>query len=205
MVKQAFTLIELIFAIVVIAIAMVSLPMMTQSTLKGVEANVLQETIFATGTILTESTTYYWDKHSMDDAPPPIERVVNTGGCLNVGTSFKRTGHINRQCLDDNTTTPDIVGDNTSIEQAANTYNGLEILTGDAASQTYKYNYTATATVTRCNNAPGCVQFGLEANNPNLKEITIDVERTDKPGTVVVELHAYTANIGQAIIESKYL
>lgn len=205
MVRQAFTLIELIFAIVVIAISIVSLPMMTQSTLKGIDVNILQETIFATGAILNESTTYYWDMHSMDDALTTAggySRVVNTGGCLGAAAPYKRIGHINRQCLDNNATVPNNVGDTTSIEWAANTYNNLEILTGNAARETYKNSYSATVTVTRC--TAGCVQFGLEANNPNLKELTIDVKRTDQAGTVV-ELHAYTANIGEVAIASKIL
>lgn len=204
--KSAFTMIELIFAIVVIAISVISLPMMMQTTSKGIESNIVQEAIFATGAILNESTTYYWDKHSMDDANVSngYSRVVNTGGCLGGGIPYKRVGHINRQCLDNNATTPDNIGDNTSIEWAQNTYNNLQILTGAAAAASYKDSYSATATVTTCKTGNTFTQFGLEANNPNLKEIQIKVTITGSADTLIL-LRAYTANIGEVAPESKVL
>ncbi len=204
--KSAFTLIELIFAIVIISISVMSLPMMTQVTSKGIEANIVQEVIFATGAILTESTTYYWDSHSMDDANTTsngYSRVVNAGQCIGGGVPYKRIGHINRQCLDDNTTTPNAIGDSTSIEWAANIYNGIDILTGSAAAATYKDAYSATAIVNSCS-AGGCVQFGdgLATTNNNLKEIEIQVTPTGS-ADILVRLRAYVANIGEVEPESR--
>ena len=132
--KSAFTLIELIFAIVIIAISVMSLPMMTQATSKGIEANIVQEVIFATGAILNESTTYYWDTQSMDDNETSLySRVINMGTATDYcvgGIPNKRIGHINRQCLDDNNVTaPNTVGDSRSIEWAQNIYTNTEIIT----------------------------------------------------------------------------
>ena len=203
--KSAFTLIELIFAIVVIAISVMSLPMMTQATSKGIEANIVQEVIFATGAILNESTTYYWDSNSMDDSNTTsggYSRVVNAGACTGGGIPYKRAGHINRQCLDDNTTTQNAVGDSTSIEWAENIYNNLDILTGTAAAATYKDSYSATATVNSCITAGLCIQFGQEVNNPNLKEIVIEVTPTGS-ANILVRLRTYVANIGEVQPESR--
>jgi len=203
--KNAFTLIELVFAIVVIAISVVSLPMLVQTTSKGIENNIVQEAIFATGAILNESTTYYWDKHSIDDnnASGGYARVINTGDCSATVPS-KRVGHINRQCLDDNTTTPFAGVDNNALEWVGNVYNNLVILEGVGKGQaTYKNSYSATATVTYCKTGP-CVQFGLEANNPNLKQIEIKVTKTASADTLVV-LRAYSANIGEVKPKSKVL
>ena len=201
--RSAFTLIELIFAIVIIAISVMSLPMMTQATSKGIEANIVQEVIFATGAILNESTTYYWDSNSMNDANTTsagYSRVVNTvvGGvneCLGGGVPYQRVGHINRQCLDDNTTTPNAVGNASSVEWSANVYNNIEILTDVAGAATYKDEYNATAIVNSCG-AGGCVQFGEELNNPNLKEIEIQVTSSDS-ADILVLFRAYVANIGE--------
>lgn len=199
-------MIELVFAIVVIAISVISLPMMMQTTSKGIESNIVQEAIFATGAILNESTSFYWDKHSIDDANVSngYSRVVNTGGCLLTGASYKRVGHINRQCLDNNATSPDALGDNSSIEWAENIYNNTQILTGAASAASYKESYSATATVTTCKTGNTFTQFGLEANNPNLKEIELKITKTGSADTLIL-LRAYTANIGEVAPESKVL
>ncbi len=203
--KSAFTLIELIFAIVIIAISVLSLPMMIQSSSKGIEANIVQEVIFATGSILNESTTYYWDSQSINDIATSsgYSRVVNTGGCIGGGIPYKRIGHINRQCLDDNTTTPSYVaGDSNATEYAAVIYSPLDILTGVAAAATYKDSYSALITVTTCTTGNTFTQFGEEANNPNLKEIKIDATPTGSAETLVL-LRSYVTNIGEVEPESR--
>jgi len=70
-VKRAFTLIELIFAIVIIAITVVSLPMMTQVISKGIEKNLLQEAIFAGAAVLNESVSAKWDENSVESPTDP--------------------------------------------------------------------------------------------------------------------------------------
>ena len=195
--RRAFTMIELIFAIVVIAISIISLPRMIQATSEGISSNIIQEGIFATGALLNESTTYYWDAHSMDDNMSE-SRVINTGDCTLGGPPYSRIGHINRQCLDDNNTLPNTIANpTTSIETAETTYANTEILTGNPASATYKEKYFATVDVNYCKDG-GCVQFGNEVNNPNLKEIEIKIKKADSPNDVII-LRAYTANIGEVI------
>ncbi|MDQ7044159.1 MAG: prepilin-type N-terminal cleavage/methylation domain-containing protein [Sulfurimonas sp.] len=204
--KYAFTMIELIFAIVIIAISVISLPMMIQTSGDSIEKNILQEAIFAAESILNESTTYYWDKNSQNDAnlSDGYSRVINTGDCIGAGVPYRRVGHINRQCLDDNTTGVDTVGDNSSVEWAANIYSGTIILEGNSvngASATYKRNYNATVLVNSC--ATGaCLQFGLETNNANLKELVIKITDPDTNNPLVL-LRAYTANIGAVQPESR--
>jgi len=195
---NAFTMIELIFAIVVIAISIISLPRMIQATSEGISSNIIQEGIFATGALLNESTTYYWDSGSMDDAAISAEsRVINTGDCILGGPPFRRIGHINRQCLDNNATTVNTVGDFTSIEAAHINYANTEIFEGDGTgAATYKDNYIVDVNVTYCKNVGGCVTFGDIANNPNLKEIEIKIRKKDSANNVVI-LRAYTANIGE--------
>jgi prepilin-type N-terminal cleavage/methylation domain-containing protein len=205
--KRAFTLIELIFAIVIIAISVISLPMMIQSSSKASNEGIVQEAIFAAEAILNESTTYYWDLKSQDDANTSSDgysRVVNTGDCLGGGIPFKRIGHIHRQCLNDNTTLPLNAASSISVENAASEYTNTDILQGSSvngSAATYKNPYKATVTVNNCSIAP-CVQFGLEANNPNLKQIQIQVIDSNTNKTLVL-LRAYTANIGEVKPESR--
>ncbi|WP_366755894.1 type II secretion system protein [Sulfurimonas sp.] len=56
--KYAFTLIELIFAIVIIGISVMSLPMLTQVTSSAIEKNLVQEAIFASVAEINLATTY---------------------------------------------------------------------------------------------------------------------------------------------------
>lgn len=205
--KNAFTLIELIFAIVVIAVSVTSLPMMIQTSGKSIEKSILQEAIFAAQAILNESTTYYWDQSSQEDAniSAGYSRVINTGDCLGAGVPYRRIGHINRQCLDDITTAVNVIGDNTSLEWAANIYTNAVVLEGNSvngASATYKSAYNVTVTVNYCGVAGQCVQFGLEEPNTNLKQLQIQI--TDPvTNQTLVQLRAYDANIGEVKPESR--
>jgi len=102
-------MIELIFAIVIIAITVLSLPMMTQINQRGVESNIVQEAIFAASTELMGATAGYWDENSLQDINMShLERVINISGDCNTSTQL-RPGHINqmyhRRCLDSNSTT----------------------------------------------------------------------------------------------------
>ncbi len=197
-------MIELIFAIVIIAISVISLPMMMQSSSQASNESIVQEAIFAAEAILNESTAYYWDQNSQDDANTTsggYSRVVNTGDCLGSGVPYKRIGHINRQCLDDNTTTPLNSASTIAVENAQTQFTNTSILTGNPSAATYKNHYSANVTVTNCSVGP-CVQFGLEANNPNLKQIQIWIKNDDTHKTIVL-LRAYTANIGEVKPESR--
>lgn len=205
--KNAFTLIELIFAILVISVSITSLPMMIQTSAKSIEKSILQEAIFAAQAILNESTTYYWDQNSQDDAnlSGGYSRVVNTGDCLGIGIPYKRVGHINRQCLDDNTTAVNIVGDSSSLEWAANIYTNTIALEGNSvngAAATYKSSYNVTVTVNYCGVAGQCVQFGLEEPNTNLKQLQIRIADPTTNETLV-QLRTYSANIGEVKPESR--
>lgn len=203
MVRNAFTMIELIFAIVVISIAVVSLPMMTQATSKGIESNIVQEAIFATASITNESTTYYWDKTSADDLNVSnMLKVVNTGDCS--ATTKQRPGHISRLCLADTTTTA-LNGFNVNaLESSVKLYTddptvltGIDALTGKAS---YKNSYKVAVVVTNCNS--GCTQFGDEASNSDLKEIAVTVTQ-DSSSTPLVVFKAYSANIGEPNIAQR--
>ena len=206
--RSAFTMIELIFAIVVIAISVISLPTMIQTTSKGIESNIVQEAIFASEAILNESTTYYWDKQSMDDenVSGGYSRVINTGDCLGAGVPYKRKGHINRQCLDNNTTTPLNNYYSDSVENVTHVYNNVSIFETNTAGTgvaTYKTSYSATATVTNCGYAVCNAQFGQEANNKNIKEIQIKITPTGTPTDTLILLRAYVSNIGEVKTQSR--
>ncbi|WP_324172255.1 type II secretion system protein [Sulfurimonas sp.] len=201
MVRYAFTLIELIFAIVIISISVMSLPMISQITFKTISNSQVQEAIFASVAGLNEATTYRWDEFSMNDAQtatfdPQFARVVNVvvGGNndCSAATPNKRKGHINRKCLNDLSTRP-YIGTvfNDSLNVAAHPQEHIFILDANSSAEGYKKLYDSILVV-----ESNATFNKYDPNNPNLKEITITI--LDKNTTnIVTVLRTYSANIGE--------
>lgn len=196
MVRTAFTLIELIFAIVIIAISVVSLPMMSQVVSKGVDTSLVQEAIFAAATELNEAVTAHWDQNSLEPTMlDSFARVIETGDCINDVNSSNyrlRPGHISqplhRRCLDSNATTPSDANGALDVFDLNNMAHGTEpILTGGGGQAGYKETYTSVINVSRS------AVFAGAANN-NIKVITSSV--SDADGTIAL-LRTYSANIGE--------
>jgi len=207
-VRYAFTLIELIFAIVVISISVMSLPMMSQITFKTIDNSLVQEAIFASVAGLNEATTYRWDEHSMNDEhtatfDPEYARVVNTavGGCTVPGAPNKRAGHIHRKCLNDINTRPYTGGApySDSLHEAAHGIQSIYIVGGSTSTAGYKKLYNSTLSVTT-----NASLSDTDLNNPNLKEITINILDNDDNSTVTL-LRTYSANIGEVAYATRPL
>ena len=196
--KSAFTLIELIFAIVVIAITVVSLPMMNQAISKGIDTNLIQEAIFAAATELNEIITVQWDEASIDEnSSKTISQVINLdGSCENNQSSERyrlRNGHIlqplHRKCLNDLNQAElnsNIIDTIDALEDKV--HNDTNIFLNLIPDQTgYKYNYTSSVTI----------EYNpVFNNNPraNIKKVIIQVK--DQNGKLLTSLFAYVANIG---------
>ena len=149
--RLAFTLVELIFAIVIIAMAVLSLPVMTQVTQKGIEDSIVQEAIFAGSAELMGATTYYWDANSIYDINTShLSRVIDISNDCNATTNL-RPGHINqplhRRCLDDNSIGVNTAGTN-GLEDANVTNRDIFFDTSSGTASTsstgYKHIYQST-------------------------------------------------------------
>jgi len=196
--KYAFTLIELIFAIVLIAISVLSLPMLNQVIAKNVDTGLTQEAIFAAATEINEAMTAHWDDNSIDpNAPQSYARVIDNGLCDNNISSLTyrlMPGHItevfHRRCLDSNTTTAANTNSNANVESLDDKKHGAtNIFTTSATSaQGYKENYKSKLSVTTNPIFGG-------AQNSQMKKIEVTITKDD--GTVVTKLVAYSANIGE--------
>ncbi len=186
--KSAFTMIELIFAIVIIGISVLALPAMIGATKKGIENNIVQEAIFAASAELMGASAGYWDERSMDDISfSHLSRVIDLNGNCNSDLNNDRyrlkPGHIHRRCLDDNSTTGLDLNTNanvTSLDDAKYTNQRLFTdYTTEAAG--YKTQYDATLDVSR---------------NGNIKTITINVFERGSID-VITSLKMQSANIGE--------
>jgi len=196
--KYAFTMIELIFAIVIIAISVLSLPMMNQSITKGIDGNIIQEAIFAASTELNEAVTAHWDENSLGPNQS-LARIIEGSiqSCENnssLATYRLMAGHItqplHRRCLDDNTTEPkDSTDDDniTALEDMGHSTSEKIFDNSTAEASGYKNEYESTLFITRPSN------FNGSNNNIKMLESTI----TDSDGNTLVVLRSYSANIGE--------
>lgn len=194
--KSAFTMIELIFAIVIIGITVISLPMMTQATSKGMEGNLAQEAIFAASAELNQALSYKWDRYSQENVGE-LSKIVSAG----VGAecnSTTRPGLVHRMCLNDQALYASLTAEiypNESINNAAILPPGEDIFivdtTGSASG--YKENYKMDVNVSFSD-----INGSTPASN-NMKMITVTVKKKKNDGSYenYVVLKTYSANIGE--------
>jgi len=229
-VRYAFTLIELIFAIVIIAISVISLPMVNQVITSSMENSLTQEAIFASVSEINIATTYVWDETSLLDTNlssaagvTELSRVISTkkpdgtdttGNCTDTGivegstTIKRRAGHINRRCLNDLTATPystvavDCIDSLNASEHAYASILENNNTADDTSSTGYKKEYESELVVERCDGV--CVDFG-DANNVNMKEITVTVQDITDPDNPIflTRLRTYSANIGEVAYNNR--
>jgi len=196
--RYAFTMIELIFAIVVISITVISLPMMNQAISKGIDTNLIQEAIFAAATELNEVTTTQWDEASIDENSSRfISQVINLDGSCESNNSKERyrlkPGHIleplHRKCLNDLTQAE--LDSNTSanvdaLEDKKHGYKEI-FLNLTPGQEGYKQKYKSALVISYDPTFDGAVK-------PNMKKVTIRVK--DSKNKIVTSLFTYVANIG---------
>ena len=188
--KSAFTMIELIFAIVIIGITVVSLPMMTQATSKGMESNLAQEAIFAASAELNQVLSHKWSINSQENVGELSKVIPTAVNDCNSSNGLQRPGHVHRMCLNGGFTALPTIGSapEDSIDGKQITATGVEMFEdGDISDASgYKNRYTMNVDVNFSN-------FGGSTNN-NMKEITVTVNQNGNPYVV---LKAYSANIGE--------
>jgi len=187
-------MIELIFAIVIIAISVMSLPMMAQINQKGIEQGILQEAIFAASAELMGASAGYWDENSMADIDfSHISRVIDISNDCNATTKL-RPGHINqpfhRICLDDLTTGATsakgsaffTLNDANKTQDDLFENSGAGTATADATG--YKQLYESTLSVTP------------DTTDVNIKLLEVNVYE-DGGSVVIINLKMQSANIGE--------
>lgn len=187
--RFAFTMIELIFAIVVISIAVITLPMMAQMTSKGIEENIVQEAIFAASAELMGATGYYWDANSMyDNNLSHLERVIDIGSLCENNSSDPdyrlRPGHVNqpyhRRCLD-STIGPANASSAIfpNLDNLVNRTLFENVLAAGSRDAGYKGSYNTDVNITRTG---------------DIKNITVSIT---SGGNTITSLSTYSANIGE--------
>lgn len=216
-------MIELIFAIVIIAIVVISMPMMMKTNQDAMEGNVVQEALFASSAKMMQVLSYPWDEHSTDSTnTATYGKVVyvaagnnsyyrkDANGTVDVNSSY-RVGHI----LQDNHrrfhyyTSADAnvsainVDDNSSIDAIDDrNESGRHFDSAGGSAGGYKTDYTMDVDVSYISDASTTTgssnAFNFSIISPgasNMKLITVTIK--DKNGNPLTLLRSYSANIGE--------
>lgn len=166
MVRAAFTMIELIFALVIIGIVFITLPLILLSDSKNVEKNLMQEAIFASVTKMSQILSYRWDDNSSLNpfviTSSNVLTVTNGDSKLDRNISDFRVGHIQQPLH--RRMTPASTLRNASSVLGAETLNerddiddfigtGVENLIDTRSSEGYKREYRTNTTVAYVNDS----------------------------------------------------
>ena len=199
MVRTAFTLIELIFAIVVIGITVISLPTMNQVSTSALEGNGVQEAIFIAATELNQAVTANWDENSLEDGNFSARVIDINNVCennINLATYRQKPGHVNqplhRRCLDSNDTQPTAVNVSDDIFSLndMSKYNGTLENDSNPNKASYKRKYNTSITVSQS------ASFNTRLNDQNIKRVVVTIKDSDD-NSILTELTTYSANIGE--------
>lgn len=97
--REGFSLIELVLAIVIIAIALMSIPLMLQQSSKSNSFALVQESILAARTKMGNILSFKWDENSTDTigSMSVIRALDVTNGAVDLnrsGSDIRRRGHV---------------------------------------------------------------------------------------------------------------
>ncbi len=204
--KLAFTMIELIFAIVIIGISMLSLPMIAQVSSTNIEKNLVQEAILIASTDMTKVISGKWDENSRQDSENH-ENIIYTSHAEASANPLKRIGNINIGFDNNTSLRPTSLGtesgesstDDSTFDDVDDYHNfETNATTESSDDKGYKQNYKKSILVAASST------FGTLANNPNIKKIEVIIK--DSSSNDLVKLHTYVTNNGSVqIIPSRGL
>ena len=223
---RGFTLIELIYAIVIIGITFITLPMILINNSRILEQNLVQEAVLVTATKMGQILTFPWDENSRIDGNvlAKTEVVTVSTGDLDLNRSVSapdfRVGHfqeaLHRRMVPASaaaTRTASTIGlDEASINVADdlddfhNDTDSSSITSGTVAG--YKNAYTMNTTVRYVTDSAVYTNTAIAFNfatapaaqPSNLKMIEMSTDKTGATGGTesnIIVLRAYSANIGE--------
>lgn len=186
--RYAFTLIEVILALIIISITVLSVPMIIQVNAASTQGSVTQEAVFAASAKLLQTLSFPWDENAVNPAlaaegADTLAGVVNIPANGDTATSLAvdRLGFISRQTRRDNlgvfVNTTNIGDDNANpLVRGIDDFNNDVSTTNNAVTTagsvidvaaSYKDNYTITTTVGYVNDHLGTAgNIDYNTSNP---------------------------------------
>ena len=221
MMRSAMSMLELVFAIVIMGIAVMSLPLILTQVQTNNAFAMQQEAILAAKTTIGDILTYEWDDKSYDaNASRSFVLTTNsTTTALNCSaTTFRRVGHVNadyrRKCspLGATASTVATLGADGGDLDDIDDFNGKNIpivtnIVEGAGSLDYVFtSLTLTPTITYASNAPinsynnSVLTFTFNPDNANditnIKTILVQVTGASQ----TITLRAFSCNVGESTL-----
>ena len=220
--NSAFTMIELIFAIVVIGITMLTIPLIMVQDARHQEDSLMQEGIMLSTTRIAQALTFKWGRNSFPNGTLISKsKVLNTAGDGELSvmraapdTDF-RIGHF-PETLRRRMTSPLLsavqIGATVAPPRSINDFNGsTETLAPGIAAFSYKKQWTVTTTVSYVSDATNyaaspTVNYNFpiiaQTDTSNIKMVTVTAT-DNSPASLStsgkqVVLRSYSSNIGEA-------
>lgn len=213
--RSAMSMIELVFAIVIMGIAVMSLPLILTQVQNNNAFAMQQEAILAAKAKIGDILTYEWDERSFSSTAQRSYVLDATNGdpeLRRVGTTNMRLGHVlaenRRKFFDVNTTASAIGadgGDLDDVDDFNGLANALVVTAGeDAGTLDYVFDLNLTTTInygadTATYSNATLNDFTFNPNNApatptNIKVISVTVSGGDQN----ITLRAFTCNIGES-------
>ncbi len=217
-------MIELVFAIVIIGIAVMSLPLVLTQTQNNNNFALRQEVILSIESKLAYILSYEWDSRTYD-ANASIERVLDTNASTGANNAFytntiRRKGHINadnRRRLFDALTSPTTkanFGMGGTTPQDIDDFDGIPPETKTiTALDDFIFNLTLDTTVDYVSDAPiggtnyttsSTISFVFpEATTNTITNIKMIKVTGTANGIDPINMYAFSSNIGQSKITKR--
>jgi prepilin-type N-terminal cleavage/methylation domain-containing protein len=180
--RKGFTLIELIFAIVVIAIIVLSVPMMNLINAKATEGSISQEAIFASSAKLMQTLSYPWDENSTDieqiyegaTVLSGVVKIPSGTASLDFNNTVCRPGLIARRCRVDQN------GNEVNVSNLGDDYTSILVRGLDDTNGTFSMaGPTSTTSEGYKNEYHMIVDVAYVSDNTNLAGGAIDYNATN--------------------------
>ena len=209
--RSAMSMLELVFAIVIMGIAVMSLPLILTQVQTNNAFALQQEAILAAKTKIGDILTHEWDNNSYDTTAQR-SFVLSTNSpttALNCSaTTFRRAGHVNadyrRKCSPLGATASSIGDDGGDLDDIDD-FNGTTTVIANPleGAGTLDYVFTAltlTPTITYISDTQ-LNNFTFNPNNisatpTNIKTISVQVTGTNQN----ITLRTFSFNIGEATL-----
>lgn len=225
--RSGFSLIELILAIVIIAISVMTIPLMLSQSVKSSSFALTQESILAARTKMGNILSYEWDPNSSDsnssDTTIRVLDVINGDGDLNRTAIYdldinRRIGHIvvnkRRRMFEGNLTNRSFPSADVSLSPKVSINNfhneSITMLSGGSLDYVRDFNMTTSIAylddnATYSNQSINDFVFDITNNlsitdinkSTNIKMIEIFVQSRDGED---FRFRAFSCNIGQSTL-----
>ena len=205
--KSSFTLIELIFAIVIVGIAVTSIPMLLITSANNTETNLQEKSFFNAYALVSLMQVALWDENNTKDDNYYKVLTADNGDsklkCIRKGVSQLNNDSGATCASDDNKTSkigPDAGEDDVSKYDDIDDFNGYETNTSD-----YIFDVSVRYLDDSADYSAKNIFFNEDdknTNGTNMKFITIDV-KNKKTKKLISKLQYSTSNIGMTKIESR--